>query len=162
MIAELDTRKILQVERTIAAPCELVFEAFSDPKHLDVWWGPDGFRNETHEMDFSVGGLWRYTMYGPDGKVWPNWIKYTKITASSLITYDHGGELDEPAHFSGIIRFDDIAGKTHVSTILVFPTVEERNAVLEFAVVDGGNQTLAKLEKFVLGRLNQDDSSASG
>ena len=94
MSAERDPSKTLQVERTIAAPRELVFEAFSDPEHLDVWWGPNGFVNETHEMDFSVGGLWRYTMYGPDGKVWPNWILYTEITAPSRIAYDHGGEMN--------------------------------------------------------------------
>lgn len=38
--AELDPAKIIRIERTIAAPRELVFEAFTDPKHLDVWWGP--------------------------------------------------------------------------------------------------------------------------
>lgn len=162
MSAERDPSKTLQVERTIAAPRELVFEAFSDPEHLDVWWGPNGFVNETHEMDFSVGGLWRYTMYGPDGKVWPNWIRYTEITAPSRIAYDHGGEMNEPAHFSSIIQFEDIAGKTRVSLILVFPTVEARDATLEFGAVEGGNQTLAKLENFVLDRQSKDPASLRG
>tara|TARA_R100001132_G_C3249270_1_gene77043 strand:+ start:638 stop:871 length:234 start_codon:yes stop_codon:yes gene_type:complete len=77
MSAVYDPAKIIRVERTISAPRELVFESLSDAGHLDQWWGPDGFVNETHEMDFAVGGLWRYTMHGPDGKDWPNWIRYT-------------------------------------------------------------------------------------
>lgn len=152
MSALLDTSKIIRIERIIAAPRELVFEAFSDPKHLDAWWGPDGFTNETHEMEFSIGGLWRYTMHGPDGKAWPNWIRYTEISPPSRLAYDHGGEIDEPAHFSGVITFEDLAGKTRVSLVLVFATTQARDATIEFGAVEGGQQTLAKLEQFVLGR----------
>jgi len=152
MSAELDPGKIIRIERSIAAPRELVFEAFSDPKHLDAWWGPDGFTNETHEMEFSVGGLWRYTMHGPDGKTWPNWIRYTEISAPSRIAYDHGGEIDEPAHFGGLITFDEAAAQTRVTLTLVFETQQARDATIEFGAVEGGQQTLAKLELYVLGR----------
>lgn len=152
MSAELDTSKIIRIERTIAAPRELVFEAFSDPKHLDAWWGPEGFVNETHEMEFAVGGLWRYTMVGPDGTVYPNWIRYTEISPPSRIAYDHGGEMGEPAHFGGIIAFEDVSGKTRVSLVLVFPTTQARDATIGFGAVEGGRQTLAKLERYVLDR----------
>lgn len=152
MSAELDPARIIRVERTIAAPREKVFEAFSDPKHLDAWWGPDGFTNETHDMTFSVGGLWRYTMHGPDGKDWPNWIRYTEISPPSRIAYEHGGEMGEPAHFNGVITFEDVNGKTHISLVLVLPTKEDRAAKVEFGAVEGGKQTLAKLERYVLSR----------
>jgi uncharacterized protein YndB with AHSA1/START domain len=29
--------------RTIGAPRELVFEAFTQVRHLSRWWGPEGF-----------------------------------------------------------------------------------------------------------------------
>jgi uncharacterized protein YndB with AHSA1/START domain len=122
---------------------------FSEARHLDAWWGPDGFTNETHEMDFSVGGLWRYTMHGPDGKAWPNWIRYREINPPTRLFYDHGGEIDEPAHFEGEIRFEAEGNKTRVTLTLVFPTPEARNATLKFGAVDGGNQTLAKLDAYL-------------
>jgi uncharacterized protein YndB with AHSA1/START domain len=152
MSAELDPARILRVERVIAAPRELVFEAFSDASHLDQWGGPDGFVNETHEMDFSVGGLWRYTMHGPDGKDWPNWIRYTEIDPPRRIAYHHGGELDEPAHFDGVISFAETEGGTKVSLVLIFPDTKARDAVLEFGAVEGGEQTLAKLDRYVTRR----------
>jgi len=145
----LDPAKVLRVERTVGAPRDLVFEAFSDARHLDAWWGPNGFTNETHAMEFAVGGLWHYTMYGPDGKVWPNWIRYTEISPPSRIAYEHGAELGEAAHFNGIITFEDEGGRTRVSLILVFATKEARDATLEFGAVEGGNQTLAKLDAYV-------------
>lgn len=149
MTVHADPNRTLSVSRLVGAPPELVFRMFSEARHLDAWWGPDGFTNETHEMDFSVGGLWRYTMHGPDGKAWPNWIRYREINPPTRLFYDHGGEIGEPAHFEGEIRFEAEGNKTRVTLTLVFPTPEARNATLKFGAVDGGNQTLAKLDAYL-------------
>jgi uncharacterized protein YndB with AHSA1/START domain len=149
MSAELDSSKILRLDRLIDAPRDLVFKALSDPHHLDAWWGPDGFTNETHSMSFEVGGLWHYTMHGPDGKDWPNWIRYTEIAAPARIAYEHGGEMGEPAHFNGLITLGEEDGGTRITMTLIFPTTEARQAVLKFGAMEGGKQTLAKLDRFV-------------
>jgi uncharacterized protein YndB with AHSA1/START domain len=149
MTAELDASKIIRLDRLIQAPREQVFAALSDATHLDAWWGPDGFTTETHAMAFEVGGLWHYTMHGPDGKDWPNWIRYTEITAPARIAYDHGGELGEPAHFNGLITLDEEDGKTRITLTLILPTAEAKQAVVDFGAVEGGKQTLAKLDQFV-------------
>ncbi|MFA7414515.1 MAG: SRPBCC family protein [Rhizobium sp.] len=149
MSAELDPARILRVERLVSAPRALVFEAFSNAKHLDAWWGPDGFTNETHEMEFAVGGLWRYTMHGPDGKDWPNWIRYREISPPLRLVYDHGEEIGEPAHFEGVISFEAEGDKTRVTLTLVFPTPEARDATLKFGAIEGGHQTLAKLDAYL-------------
>jgi hypothetical protein len=60
------------IERIINAPRELVWEAWTDPKHLEKWWGPNGFTTTTKEFDFRVGGVWRHVMHGPDGTNYPN------------------------------------------------------------------------------------------
>ena len=41
-----DPRSIIGT-RVFDAPRELVFSAFTDPKHLAQWWGPDGFTTTT-------------------------------------------------------------------------------------------------------------------
>lgn len=143
-----DPSRVLEVSRLVSAPRDLVFEVFTTPGHIDQWWGPDGFRNETHEMDFSVGGLWRYTMHGPDGKAWPNWIRYRLIERPVRLVYDHGGEMGEPAHFEGQITLEETGGQTLVTLRLVFPTAEARDATLRFGAVEGGNQTLARLDAY--------------
>lgn len=149
MSIALDPARILEVERLVSAPIDLVFKMFSDPRHLDAWWGPDGFQNETHEMDFAVGGLWRYTMHGPDGKDWPNWIRYQDISPPTRIAYEHGGEMGEPAHFDGVITFRAEAAGTRVTLTLIFPTREARDATFKFGAVEGGKQTLARLDAYV-------------
>ncbi len=42
---DTDPRSILG-SRVFDAPRELVFAAFTDPKHLAQWWGPDGFTTD--------------------------------------------------------------------------------------------------------------------
>lgn len=143
-----DPTCMIEVSRLVKAARELIFTVFSEPGHIDAWWGPNGFRNETHEMAFVEGGLWRYTMHGPDGKDWPNWIRYTSIEKPVRIAYQHGGEMHEPAHFDGEIRFEEQDGQTLVTLRLIFPSAEARDATLKFGAVEGGQQTLARLAAY--------------
>lgn len=143
-----DPARTLEVSRLVNAPRDLVFAVLSDPDHIDQWWGPDGFRNETHEMVFAEGGVWRYTMHGPDGKAWPNWIRYRVIDKPGRISYEHGAEIGEPAHFDGQISLEDRGTQTLVTLTLVFPSPEARDATLKFGAVEGGKQTLARLDAY--------------
>lgn len=59
------------ITRVFDAPRELVFEAWTDPKHLARWWGPHGFRNPVCEVDLRPGGRILIHMQGPDGVVYP-------------------------------------------------------------------------------------------
>jgi uncharacterized protein YndB with AHSA1/START domain len=50
----------------VDGPRELVFAAWTDPKHVPRWWGPNGFTNTVLEMDVRPGGVWRLVMHGAD------------------------------------------------------------------------------------------------
>ncbi|HEY5378129.1 MAG TPA: SRPBCC domain-containing protein [Pseudolabrys sp.] len=50
-----DPRSIIGT-RVFAAPRDLVFTCFTDPKHLAQWWGPDGFTTATLIFEFRPGG----------------------------------------------------------------------------------------------------------
>lgn len=136
-------REIL-VTRVFDAPRELVYASFLDPQHISSWWGPDGFRTTTHEMDVRPGGLWRYTMHGPDGTDYVNLIKYREVVRNERIVYDHGGAPDH-ADFLATITFTDEGGKTRVTLQSLFTTSARRQAAVEFGAVQGGEQTLARL-----------------
>jgi uncharacterized protein YndB with AHSA1/START domain len=61
----------LVLTRVFDAPRELVFKAWTDPKHVAQWWGPHGFTNPVCELDVRPGGAIRIHMRGPDGTVYP-------------------------------------------------------------------------------------------
>src|SRR5262245_6120696 len=95
------------LSRVIAAPRERVFEAWTDPKQIVQWFGPDGFKTETLECDIRPGGRWRFIYTGPDGTRWDNRMVFLKIEAPRLIEIEHGSDKDDdPGRFYVIVTFD--------------------------------------------------------
>jgi uncharacterized protein YndB with AHSA1/START domain len=62
----------MRITRTFKAPIDLMWEVWTTPEHISNWWGPNGFTNTIHLMDFQEGGEWQLTMHGPDGTNYPN------------------------------------------------------------------------------------------
>jgi uncharacterized protein YndB with AHSA1/START domain len=51
-----------RIERTYAAPAELVWELCTTAAGLEQWWGPEGFATQVSELDLRPSGHVRYTM----------------------------------------------------------------------------------------------------
>ena len=138
--------------RVFDAPRELVFAAFTDPKHLAQWWGPDGFTTTTHSFDFRPGGAWRFVMHGPDGRDYQNRVTYDEIVPPERLVYHHGGGEDvEPVEFTQTLTFEDIGdGKTRLVWHGRFPSAEARARVIKDYGADKGlAQTMARLAGYV-------------
>ncbi len=93
------------ISRVIDAPRELVFEAFTEVRHLSQWWGPDGFTTTTHAFEFRVGGVWEFVMHGPDGTDFPDSITWTEIVPPERIALLNGEHRDDPNAFEQVITF---------------------------------------------------------
>ena len=63
MAEELD----LVLERTLDAPIDLVWKAYTDPEHLKQWFAPKPYQIAECELDLRPGGIFRIRMTGPDG-----------------------------------------------------------------------------------------------
>jgi uncharacterized protein YndB with AHSA1/START domain len=140
-VSDTSDREIVQT-RLFDAPRDLVWQMFTDPQHIIHWWGPNGFTNTIHEMDVKPGGVWRYTMHGPDGTDYKNKAVYTRIEKPRIIAYEH---VSGPRFFA-TISLDDEAGKTRLNFRMVFQTTGERDQTArEFGAIEGLTQTLNRL-----------------
>jgi uncharacterized protein YndB with AHSA1/START domain len=138
------------LSRMLEAPREQVFDLWTSPEHLANWWGPNGFTLTTHEADIRPGGVWRFTMHGPDGVDYPNVLHYDDIRAPELITFEHGDGVGENPSFRGTITFDDFQGMTVLTMRSIFETPDELQRVVEkYGAIEGGNQTLDRLVGYV-------------
>ncbi len=136
------------ITRTFDAPRELVWDAWTDLKHIGKWWGPKGFSTTTHSREFREGGNWRYMMHGPDGRDYPNRVTYLEIVRPERLVYNHGGgEGDlKDVDFHVTVKFEDQGGKTRVTMKSVFPSAAERDHVVKvYGAVQGGIQHLGRL-----------------
>ena len=148
---ERDPRSIIGM-RIFNAPRDLVFSAFTDPKHLSRCWGPNGFATTTHSFDFRPGGIWRFVMHGPDGRDYQNRVTYDEIVPPERLVYRHGGGDDvEPVQFTQTLTFEDLGdGQTRLTWHGRFPSAEERARVIkEYGADEGLVQTMARLDDYV-------------
>lgn len=90
LTGDMSDREIV-ISRVLPAPRERVWEAMTDRNQLDAWWGPNGFRNITHEIAIRPGGIWRHTMIGPDGAEYPNLTRFEEVVSPERIAYTNGG-----------------------------------------------------------------------
>lgn len=139
------------LSRVIDARRDIVFTAWTDPRHLPIWFGPAGFKIETKEIDIRVGGLWRFDMIAPDGQRWHSRIQFRRIERPTLIEFDHGEDCDDdPGRFRTTITFDEQGdSKTVITLRQLHPTKAKRDAVIGFGAVEYGYQTLEKLARYV-------------
>jgi len=128
-----------------------VFEAWTSAEHLAEWWGPDGFSLTTHSMDFSNGGIWSFTMHGPDGRDYKNRIQFIEIKPPASIVYKHAGEEEtEHIKFQTRVTFTEVEGGTHVEVEMEFSSEEELARVSrDYGAIEGAQQHLTHLGEFV-------------
>jgi uncharacterized protein YndB with AHSA1/START domain len=85
-------RRELVVTRIIDAPPALVFELWTAPEHLVNWWGPAGFTLPSCELDFRVGGAFRYQMRSASGEdYWLHGV-FREIVAPERIVFTFAWE----------------------------------------------------------------------
>jgi uncharacterized protein YndB with AHSA1/START domain len=151
---EKDPRSIVGT-RIYDAPRELVFSAWTDPKHLAQWWGPNGFTTTTSAFDFRPGGVWRFVMHGPDGRDYQSRVTFDEIVPPERIVYRHGGGDDvEPVQFRQTVIFEDLGGKTRLVWRGDFPSAAERDRVIkEYGADKGLAQTMARLAEYVAAKV---------
>lgn len=138
------------ISRMIDAPPELVFEAFTEVRHLSQWWGPEGFTTTTRSFEFRIGGEWDFVMHGPDGTDYSEWISWSEIVPPERIAMLHGEYRDDPNAFESVLTFEPEGEKTRIEMLTVFPTKELRDEAIEkHGAIEGGQQTLGNLAAYV-------------
>src|ERR671939_1364568 len=139
------------ISRVINAPREVVFEAFTEVRHLSQWWGPEGFTTTTRSFEFRVGGVWDFVMHGPDGTDYQEWITWREIVPPERIALLHGESRDDPNAFESVLTFEPAGEQTRIVMRAVFPTKELRDeAVEKYHAIEGGEQTLRNLAAYVM------------
>ena len=147
---------LVEVEKTIRAAPEEVFEAWSSADLVKQWWGPEHFDCPSAKSDFRVGGEYLYAMRGEDGDT--NWStgRFIEIEPNRRIVYtdsfsDSEGKLMNPKGFEDF-------GETFV-TVEIEPMGESETkmrlshagipARMHDDCVDGWSSTLDKMKKLV-------------
>jgi len=136
----------LSITHTLNAPIELVWKVWTEPEHIAKWWGPNGFTNTIYKMEVIPGGIWDFTMHGPDGTDFKNQNLYVEVVKYKKLIFDH---ISAPK-FRFSVNFTAQGNKTLLEWKSTFESAEELKKVIEvFKADEGMKQNVDKLEKYL-------------
>ena len=147
---EPESEREVVITRTFDAPARLVFEAWSKPEHVMKWFGPKGWPLTLCEMDFRVGGRYRFAMTGPSGEQnTPFGGEYLEIVPNRKIVFSNGFEMAGAGRMVMTITFDEKGGRTTLTSRTLFESVAMRQEHVGMGFIEGTNSGLDQLADVV-------------
>jgi len=141
-------QKELTLVRTFNAPRDLVFAAWTDPKHLAKWWGPHEFTNEDLDVDAKPGGPFNIVMVGPDGTRYPMTGTFREVIAPQRLVF-FASAMDGALEDLTTVTFEDDGGKTKVTVKAVVTKATDEAAEALSGMEEGWTQSLERLEQLL-------------
>ena len=83
----------LFVTRIIDAPVEVVWKAWTEPEHVQHWWGPKDYTCPSCKIDLRVGGRYVFAMQAPQdqgGQISYSGGIYQRIVPMELLEFTQG------------------------------------------------------------------------
>jgi uncharacterized protein YndB with AHSA1/START domain len=138
----------LVFERTFNAPREQVWEAFTDPALIPLWWGPHGTTTEVAEMDVKPGGKWRYISRAPDREDVSFYGEYLEVTPPAGFKWTFMFDVEGVGPQGGPETFtlEEVDGATKVTSVGHMGSPEAIEAALATGMVGGAIETWDRLE----------------
>ena len=144
----LPSDREVTLTRVFDAPRHLVFEAFFNPELLKRWFGPRGWTLSVCEVDFKVGGKWRYILRGPDGKEIGMSGVYREIKAPERTVHSERFD-DYPGESQVTSTWVEHDGKTTLTATVLAESKEIRDAVIKSGMEHGAAETYDKLAELL-------------
>jgi len=148
LVIDAEKREIV-MKRVFDAPRELVFQVTTDPKLVPQWWGPRNLTTVVDRMDVRPGGAWRHVQHDESGNEYAfNGIYREVVPPERLVfTFEYEGM---PGHeLLETILFEEHGGKTTVTTIDHFQTVEDLYGMVQSGMEEGATESMDRLTELL-------------
>jgi uncharacterized protein YndB with AHSA1/START domain len=137
------------ITRMFDAPRKLVFRAFTEPALVRRWMnGPGGYSMPVCDMDFRVGGKYRYVWKSDkDGSEMALVGEFREIVPNERIVRTETFEGPwSPGETVGTVELVESGGKTTVTTTVVYPSQQARDGMLKSGMKQGLAMSYDRLE----------------
>ncbi len=133
--------------RLFNAPRQLVFDVMSKPEHVRRWWGNlgEGYSVPVCEIDFRVGGQWRFVNAHPNGEAAFHGV-YREIDAPGRIVFTEIFEPFPDAESVVTAVLIEEHGKTRLIATCAYPSKDVRDMVVASGMAKGAAASYDRLE----------------
>jgi uncharacterized protein YndB with AHSA1/START domain len=135
----------LVTTRVFDAPRRLVWEAWTNPKHVQRWMlGPTGWTMPICVIDLRPGGVWHFVWRRADGTEMAMRGVYREVTPPERLvaTESWGGDWPETVNTLVLSEKD---GKTTMTQTVLWPSKEARDRALGTGMQSGMSTSFDRL-----------------
>jgi len=158
--------KSVVIKKVFNAPIENVWNAFTKPEQLDLWWAPKPWKTITKSHLLLPNEQWIYSMNGPDGEKHWGTVQFQKIEKPLHLTWtdwfsdENGNHTTEMSDSLWEIKFDDKVYdldykedeiRTDLTIAITHKRYEDLEKLLEMGFQEGITQTLDQLAELLNG-----------
>jgi uncharacterized protein YndB with AHSA1/START domain len=155
----------MTVVADFAATRERLWEAYTDPRQIERFWGPEGWPATFVRHDVFVGGRSQYVMTGPDGQTSSGFWGFLAVEDGSFFEVrdgfagDDGEENTDLPSMRMTFSFEATEQGSRLVSTTYFGSLEQLEQLLEMGMEQGMasamgqiDDVLADLESFAAGR----------
>lgn len=142
----------LTILADFAAPVQRVWDAYSDPRQLERFWGPPGWPATFTAFDQTVGGFAQYRMTGPRGESSAGRWEFTRIEEPTLFEVLDSFVDDDGQPLAGFpamrmtLEFSATPEGTRMLGTSHFDSLEALEQVVAMGVIEGTKMAMSQLD----------------
>jgi uncharacterized protein YndB with AHSA1/START domain len=129
-------------------PQKRLWDAFTDPRQLERFWGPPTWPATFTRHDFKVGGRAEYFLAGPKGEKWSGSWKFTAVNPISSFEAHDGEDNAEDPNMPASMTF----------TFEATPTGSRVIGVTQFSSLEAMEQSAKGMEEGLRAAMPQLDA----
>ncbi|MFN0248025.1 MAG: SRPBCC family protein [Kofleriaceae bacterium] len=140
------TETSILLERDFDAPRTLVWRALSEPELVKKWWGCSETPMTRCDIDFRVGGTWRFELRMPDGSSMGQSGEYLEIEKPARIVNTESMDGHEG---SVLVTYTlvEAAGKASLTCLTECHSVMVRDIIMSSGMESGAGAAYDRLEE---------------
>ncbi len=133
-----------------------VWDYFTKSELLDQWWAPKPWKCETKSQDFKEGGVWLYSMVGPEGERHYAQVKYGEIMehrsfdGTDTFCDENGNVNPDFSEAKWLFGFTGVEEGTKVTVNIHFASQHAMNQLLEMGFEGGFKMGLNQLGEILI------------
>lgn len=147
--------KKLHVTHEFNAPLEKVWRSWTESSILDKWWAPKPWKAVTKVLDLKPGGMWLYSMVGPNGEIHWSRVDFKTVQpqqsfSTVCVFSDENGNATpgmEPMYW--LVKFEAAGESTKVNVELSFDTENGLQKIVEMGFEAGFTMGLGNLDELL-------------
>ena len=138
--------------RVVNAPRRLVFEAWTDPRHLPHWMlGPQGWTMPVCEIDLRPGGAWHFVWRRSEGTEMGMRGVYREVTPPERLVSTESWGGGWPETLNTLVLSEENGKTTTIRNTVLYPSKEARDAALGTGMKAGMSESFDRLAEYLAG-----------